>query len=134
MKTNSLFDHIFSNIRYSRRMEKRLPAGEQRQIYRDMKIVAETNSGFEKLAISSFRSPTRLRLWKALMTGFLKKEFNLDVPDLVEKWENQCWTCDLKSDNLSRCSICQTAKYCGKNCQMADRKFDEILDRRSKHD
>lgn len=103
---------------------------DNREAMSDIKIVAATKDGFEKVGITNLKGRTRFRLWNALMTKYLREEFSLEVPNLVEKWDNQCWTCGEKSVNLKQCSKCEHAKYCGRACQIAGRKFDKLMDLR----
>lgn len=98
-----------------------------------LKIISETQDGVEKLLSYELQKPlyrNSTRALHVLMTKFLREKFTLDIPDLVDKWKNRCWTCGKRFGiDLKTCSACKWAKYCGKKCQAEGRLFDKkILD------
>ena len=54
------------------------------------------------------------------MRKYLSNQFDADIPDLQTKWSKKCWSCFSSADVLKKCTGCNVAKYCGKECQKKD--------------
>jgi len=76
-----------------------------------------------------------VRMYDMLMRKYLKKEFGVEVQDLVSKWTKKCWfNCEKNMagaapilEDLKTCAQCKMAKYCGQSCQKADWKAHKLL-------
>lgn len=109
--------------------EKRLYM-DDKGIPKNYTIMTATDDRIEQYLVFSLNlvASPGLKALDKLMKKYLFKRFNLQVEDLTEKWESQCWNCIKKSKDLKRCSGCKQALYCSTQCQRAYRKVDKVLD------
>ena len=68
-----------------------------------------------------------IRVYDTLMRYFIKENFEVDIPCLVDQMKMVCWNCGEEKPNLLICSQCKHAKYCSKDCQNLDWKSGHKL-------
>ena len=88
---------------------------------RDEKM--EQKLAFEK----SCNFNERRIIYDIKMREFIKEKYGVKIESLANKWSRMCWNCCLPKEGLLRCSKCDIAKYCGKNCQREDWKVHKEL-------
>ena len=66
-------------------------------------------------------------VYDKLMRYFIKEEFDMDIPSLVDQMKLVCWNCGEEKPNLLLCAQCKHAKYCSKDCQLSDWKSGHQL-------
>ena len=88
---------------------------------RDEKM--EQKLAFEK----SCNFNERRIIYDIKMREFIKEKYGVEIESLANKWSRMCWNCCLPKEGLLRCSKCDIAKYCGKDCQREDWKVHKEL-------
>ena len=70
-----------------------------------------------------------IHAYDKLMRHYIREEFGVDIPAIAEEMKNVCWNCGecFSPDLLKKCSGCQDARYCGKECQVSDWKAGHRL-------
>ena len=71
-----------------------------------------------------------VKMYDLLMTKFLKEKFQAEIPNLVTKWTQQCWSCFKVAgpdQELKTCTECKMAKYCDRECQKSEWKLHKLL-------
>ena len=66
-------------------------------------------------------------IYDIAMRKFIKEKHNVEIESLSKKWNRLCWNCFEGNKTLLRCSKCQIALYCNKNCQRQDWKVHKLL-------
>jgi len=59
-------------------------------------------------------------IYDKILREFIKEKFEVEVADVVDEMTKKCWGCGEVKKNLSACSGCQFARYCGKECITKD--------------
>ena len=81
------------------------------------------------IAMRTLMTPTTLDLYDVKMRQYIREKYNVEIPSLAAKWDQQCWNCFTQAEatNLQRCSKCMIAVYCNKDCQTQDWNVHKLL-------
>ena len=80
-------------------------------------------------ALSMYCLNPCIKMYDILMREYIKREFEVVVQDIEEKWKERCWNCEKVDANstLKCCSVCKLAKYCSMECQKREWKVHKVL-------
>ena len=73
-------------------------------------------------AMSDKKHGAGIHVYDKLMRFYIREEFGVEVPSIAEEMKNVCWNCgeSFKQEELKKCSKCQVARYCSRDCQTSD--------------
>ena len=66
-------------------------------------------------------------LYDIEMRKYIKEKYGVELESLPKKWSRLCWNCFDNKEDLKKCSNCQIAQYCTKDCQRQDWKVHKVL-------